>query len=85
MRRILMVAAASIAALALMGVVVATTGEGTPGVCPDDVLSRSSRMTQEMSVPGPLSGHEYHVHAGDEQLRLSQDPGFVRELEVPVA
>lgn len=39
-------------------------------------------MTQQMSVDGPISGHEYHGHTGDEQLRLSTDPEFTRELEV---
>ena len=46
-----------------------------------EVLSRASAMTQQMSAPGPLTGHEYHVHAGDEQTRLSSSPEFVRELE----
>lgn len=38
-------------------------------------------MAQQMSGEQPLSGHEYHNHADDEQLRLSSDPQFVREVE----
>ena len=46
-----------------------------------DALSRASAMTQQMSSPGPITGHEYHGHTSDEQLRLSANPAFVRELE----
>jgi hypothetical protein len=38
-------------------------------------------MTQQMSVLGPPSGHEYHAHAGDNQLRLSSNSEFVRQIE----
>lgn len=44
------------------------------------VLIRANQMTQQMPVPGPLSGHEY-AHAGDEQLQLSANPEFLREIE----
>lgn len=51
----------------------------------DDVLSRAASMTQKMSVPGPITGHECHGHINDEQLRISlADPEFVRELEAYV-
>ena len=61
------------------------TGRTAPpaaGVYDADTVARAGAMTQQMSVDGPLSGHEYHNHAGDEQLRLSSDPQFVREIEV---
>lgn len=48
----------------------------------NDTLARASSMTQGMSVNGPISGHEYHGHTNDEQLRLSSDPEFTNELGV---
>ena len=45
------------------------------------VVARAGAMTQQMSGNRPLSGHEYHNHAGDEQLRLSSNPQFVRAVE----
>ena len=56
-----------------------TTSAGN--VYSQDVLARASRMTQQMSVDGPVSGHEYHGHTDDSQLRLSSDPVFVGQLE----
>ena len=44
-------------------------------------VARSAAMTQQMGGDRPLSGHEFHYHARDEQLRLSSDPQFVREVE----
>ncbi len=58
-----------------------TSTGATSRVYSDDVLSRANSMTQLMSVPSPITGHEYHLHANDEQLQLSSDPEFVRELE----
>lgn len=59
-----------------------TRARATASVYSDAVLSRASAMTQQMSVNGPVSGHEYHPHANDEQVQLSQaDPEFVREVE----
>lgn len=89
MRRIAIIAAV-VAVFALVGVGWAVSsssghaeGDGTTsaGSYSDAVLSRASQMTQGMSVLGSPSGHEYHAHAGDEQLRLSSNPGFVREIE----
>lgn len=88
-RRIVVVPSALFSAVVLLGVLSGSlensagpVSNPAPGsVYPDDILSRSSAMTQEMSAPAPLSGHEYHWHASDEQLRLSSDPEFVRELE----
>lgn len=44
-------------------------------------VARAGAMTQQMSGDRPMSGHEFHNHAGDEQLKLSSDPQFVREVE----
>jgi len=60
-------------------------GASTPAagnVYSSDALARASTMTQGMSVNAPISGHEYHGHTSDEQLRLSADPEFTNELEV---
>jgi len=54
----------------------------TASVYPESVLSSASAMTQQMSVPGVITGHEYHPHSTDQQLQLSlTSPEFVRELE----
>ncbi len=89
MRRIVIGLAGVVAVIALVGIAAGSSeSDGTPvparaaaRVYSDDVLDRASGMTQRMSVPGPVSGHEYHGHANDEQLRLSSDPEFTRELE----
>ena len=47
---------------------------------PSQTLAGASAMTGQMSAPGNAA-HDYHLHAGDEQLRLSSDPAFVRQLE----
>lgn len=89
MRRIVIGLIGLVAVIALVGIAAGPSeGNGarvparaTARVYSDDVLNRASSMTQQMSVPGPISGHEYHAHTGDEQLRLSTDPEFTRELE----
>lgn len=89
MRRIVIGLLGLVAVLALVGALARSPGSSgttTPAGSPtrvysDDVLSRAGAMTQQMSAPGPLTGHEYHLHGGDEQLRLSSDAEFVRELE----
>ena len=90
MRRIVIAAVGLIAIIVLVGALSSpspssptpASAGATASVYSDDVLSRASAMTQQMSVNGPVSGHEYHPHATDEQLQLSQtDPEFVRELE----
>lgn len=60
-----------------------TAGSTPPaaGVYDDGTIARAAGMTQQMGGDRPLSGHEYHNHADDEQLRLSSDPAFVREVE----
>lgn len=58
---------------------VLTTGSGSG--YSNDALIRASAMTQQMSLNSPISGHEYHLHGNDEQLRLSSDPAFVKALE----
>lgn len=84
MRRI---AITLVALLAVLGLVwtasmSAGTASSQPGSSyPDTVLSQASLMTQQMSVPGRLTGHEYHIHAGDGQLQLSSNPGFIREID----
>ena len=60
---------------------VTTTPPASTSGYAGDALSRASAMTQQMSSPGPITGHEYHGHTADEQLRLSANPAFVRELE----
>jgi len=89
MRRILISLLSVLAVVALVVAPASFSGGGTrstatpPSVAvyPTEVLSRASSMTQLMSTPGPITGHEYHLMASDEQLRLSEsDPEFVREL-----
>ena len=76
-----------VALLAVLGLVwtasmAARTAATRPGSSyPDTVLSQASLMTQQMSVPGPPTGHEYHIHAGDGQLQLSSNPGFIRAID----
>lgn len=90
MRRIVVSLVGLMAVIALVVALASSSPSGptsmstgaTARVYSDDVLSRAASMTQKMSVPGPITGHEYHGHINDEQLRLSQtDPEFVRELE----
>lgn len=59
----------------------APTAPATVGVYDAATVARAGAMTQQMGGDQPLSGHEYHNHAGDEQLRLSANPQFVREVE----
>ena len=59
-----------------------TGGQPPPayvGVYDHDQLQRDAQMTQNMSSPGASTEAQYH--RGDEQLRHSSDPAFVRELE----
>lgn len=83
----------ALAALLFVGIIAAGVTSGQPStattprpaagqVYSPDVLTRASTMTQQMSVNAPISGHEYHGHTNDEQLRLSSDPEFTSELEV---
>ena len=51
-----------------------------PATYSHEVLSRASAMTEQMTASADPA-HAYHPHAGDEQLRLSSDPTFVRQLE----
>ena len=44
------------------------------------VLVRAAGMTQQMSAPAGVAP-TYGAHAGDEQLLLSTNPGFLRQLE----
>ena len=89
MRRIVIGLIGLVAVIALVGATSDSSGTvpanapagATARAYSDEVLSRASAMTQQMSTPTPSTGHEYHAHAGDEQLRLSSNAGFVRELE----
>ncbi len=42
-------------------------------------LQRDAEMTQTMSAPGANTGAQ--KHRGDDQLRHSSDPAFLRDLE----
>ena len=45
------------------------------------VLGQATAMTQQMSIPGPISGHEYHGHTNDQQLQLSTtQPAFASDV-----
>lgn len=88
MRRIAIIAVVAVLALIGVGWAVSSSSGHAEGAgaksgasYSDAVLSRASQMTQQMSVLGPPSGHEYQAHAGDPQLRLSSSPEFVREIE----
>lgn len=82
---------ALLAGLVLAAIVATAAMSGTAGpavISPppppaaswSDVLAGASVMTQQMSVSTDPA-HAYHPHAGDEQLRLSGDPAFLRQLE----
>jgi hypothetical protein len=85
-----MKALAFVAGLALAAIVAATTLSGTPGppgsssparaTYSIDVVAGASAMTQQMAVSTDPA-HAYQPHAGDEQLHLSADPAFLRQLE----
>lgn len=78
---------ALIAGLALASGIAASTltGPAAPPAptYPGEVVAGASAMTQQMSAATDPSdpAHAYHPHAADEQLRLSSDPAFVRQLE----
>lgn len=57
------------------------SGSPAGGAYDTHTVARAAAMTQQMSGDRPLSGHEYHSHAGDEQLRLASNAQFVRALE----
>ena len=88
MRKLSIMLALLVAAMIAVGVTSddpATRASPAPVVAGNtyspEALGRASAMTQQMSVDGPVSGHEYHPHSSDEQLRLSRSEGFTRELE----
>ena len=89
MRRITIGLIGLVLVIALVGATSSSSGSGarpapagaTAPAYSSDVLSRASAMTQQMSVAGPSTGHEYHAHANDEQVRMSSSPAFVRQLE----
>lgn len=58
----------------------AVSSSPPPAAYSSDVVAGASAMTQQMSVLTDPA-HAYHPHAGDEQLRLSADPAFLRQLE----
>lgn len=72
----------------VLAVVLATgaaSGDGgssasTPATYPAQVVADASAMTQQMSAPADPA-HAYHLHSQDEQLQLSADPAFLRQLE----
>lgn len=57
------------------------TAPPAAGIYDAGTVARAGAMTEQMGGDRSLSGHEYHNHASDEQLRLSSDPQFVREVE----
>lgn len=58
----------------------AVSSSPPPAAYSSDVVAGASAMTQQMSVSTDPA-HAYQPHAGDEQLRLSADPAFLRQLE----
>ena len=66
----------------LLGALGGSAPAGISGTQPYStvVLAGAAGMTQQMSAPAGIAP-TYQAHAGDEQLRLSADPGFVRQLE----
>lgn len=58
----------------------AVSSSPPPAAYSSDIVAGASAMTQQMSVSTDPA-HAYQPHAGDEQLRLSADPAFLRQLE----
>lgn len=58
----------------------APTAASGPQAYPTAVLAQAAGMTQQMSAPAGVAP-TYQPHAGDAQLRLSADLGFLRQLE----
>lgn len=80
--RILIAVTGLVLCAVLLGAVLsgsAPTASGTQ-TYPSVVLAQAAGMTQQMSAPAGVAP-TYQPHAGDEQLRLSADVGFVRQLE----
>ena len=76
-----LVLAAVVAGVALGGTAGPAVSSSPPAAAySSDVVAGASAMTQQMSVSTDPA-HAYHPHAGDEQLRLSGDPAFLRQLE----
>lgn len=78
----LVVAAGLALSVAVLGAAVNGSSPGTSvtQTYPAVVLSEAAVMTQQMSAPAGVAP-TYRGHVGDEQLRLSTHPGFVRQLE----
>jgi hypothetical protein len=76
-----LVLAAIVAAAALSGTAASPVSSSPARAAySSDVVAGASAMTQQMAVSTD-STHAYQPHAGDEQLRLSADPAFLRQLE----
>lgn len=80
----LAVVAGLVLAAIVVAVAVSTGGPAPAGSTgangyPTAVVAGASAMTQQMAATTD-DGHAYHPHAGDEQLRLSSDPAFLRQL-----
>lgn len=82
MKPLLVVAGLVLAAV--LAVTAASVGGGpstsTPATYPAEILASASAMTQQMSAPADPA-HAYHLHGADQQLQLSADPAFLRQLE----
>jgi hypothetical protein len=77
--RVLIVVVGLVLSVAVLGAL-PVASPPTATTYPEAVLARASAMTQQMSVTTG-SAHAFHPHTGDEQLRLSADPAFLRRLE----
>ena len=81
--KVFIIAAWLVLSIAVLGAAVtgwSPTGDPGPQTYPAVVLSDASAMTQQMSAPAGAAP-TYRGHTADEQLRLSADAGFVRQLE----
>lgn len=77
------VAAGLVLSIAVLGAALSgssSTGRSGAQTYSTVVLAQALAMTAQMSAPAQ-AGPAYQAHAGDEQLRLSADPAFVRQLE----
>ena len=82
MKPLLLVAGLVVAAALVFAGASSDGGSSTsvPVTYSTEILAGASAMTQQMSAPADRA-HVYHLHAGDQQLQLSADPAFVRQLE----
>ena len=85
MKALVLLAGLVLAAIVATGAMSGTAGPAVsssppPAAYSSDVVAGASAMTQQMSVSTDPA-HAYHPHACDEQLRLSGDPAFLRQLE----